>query len=119
MSDKRKFERYAINVPVRVEFKNPDGLLEKFDLEAINLAAGGILFKKGISLPEGSRVKLEVEFYFENLKTPENPEGALIMTVTGHVVRTEHEGMAIRFNEDYEVSQCLSFLQMENKREII
>jgi hypothetical protein len=53
MSDKRKFERYDINVPVGVEIKNPGGLSEKIDFEAINLAAGGILIERGISLREG------------------------------------------------------------------
>jgi hypothetical protein len=115
MSGKRKFDRYDINVPVRVEIRSPGGLSEKIDFESMNLAAGGILIKRGISLPEGSQIKIEIVLYFEALKTPENPEGTLIMTVTGHVVRTEPDGIAIRFNEDYEMSQCLSFLQKENK----
>jgi hypothetical protein len=119
MSDKRKFKRYDINVPVRVEIKTPAGSLEKFDFEGINLAAGGILIKKGQSLPEGSQIKLEIMFHFEDLKTLENPEGTLIMTVTGHVVRTESKGIAIHFDEDYEMSKSLSFLQKETKKESV
>jgi hypothetical protein len=62
-------------------------------------------------LPESSPIKIEVTFHFDDLVTPENPEGTLIMTVTGYIVRTVPEGTAIRFNEDYEMSQSLSFLQ--------
>jgi hypothetical protein len=61
-------------------------------------------------LPKSSPIKIEIIFHFEELKTLENIEGALIMTVTGHVVRTETERTAIRFNEDFEMSQSLSFL---------
>jgi hypothetical protein len=111
MRDKRKFQRYDINTPVRIEIIPPAVLPEKFNFEGINLAAGGILIKGRQSLPESSPVKIEIIFHFEDLKTLENLEGALIMTVTGHVVRTEPEGTAIRFDEDYEMSQSLSFLQ--------
>jgi hypothetical protein len=110
MNNTRKFQRYDINVPIRVEIMPTVGLAEKIDFEGINLAAGGMLIKTGKSLPEGSSVKIEITFNFNELKTPENPEGTLVLTVTGHVVRNEPEGTAIRFDENYEISQSLSFL---------
>ena len=111
VKDKRKFQRYNINIPVMVEIMPQAGLSEKIDFEGINLAAGGVLIQREQSLPESSPIKIQIIFFFEKLRTPENIEGALIMTVTGHVVRTEPERTAIRFNEDYEMSQSLSFLQ--------
>lgn len=114
--DRRKFERYNIEIPVSVEIMLPIGLPGKIDFEGINLAAGGILIKNGYSLPKGPPIKMQIIFHFEDLKSPENLEGALIMTVTGHVLRIEPEGTAIGFDEDYEMSQSLSFLQKENKK---
>jgi hypothetical protein len=111
MNNKRKFQRYDISIPVKVEIMPQAGLSEKIDFEGINVAAGGILIRKEQVLPESSPIKIQIILHFEELKTPENPEGTLIMTVTGHVVRTDHEGTAIRFDEDYEMSQSLSFLQ--------
>ncbi len=110
MCDRRKFQRYNINIPVSVETMPPAGLSEIIDYEGINMAAGGMFIKKGQSLPGNSPIRIEIIFHFEELKTPENIEGTLIVAVTGHVVRTEHEGTAIRFNEDYEMSQSLSLL---------
>ena len=111
MNDRRKFQRYCIDVPVGVAIMPQGGLSERIDYEGINLAAGGMLIKKGQSLPESSPLKIRITFHFEELKSLENSEGALIMTVTGQVVRTEPERTAIRFNDDYEISQYLSFLQ--------
>ena len=111
MNDRRKFQRYNINIPLRVETMRQAELSEKIDFEGINRAAGGMLIKKGQSLPESSPLKIEIIFNFEELNTPENLEGTLIMTVTGHVVRNEPEKISIRFNEDYEMSKSLSFLQ--------
>jgi hypothetical protein len=110
MCDRRKFERYNINLPVSVETMPQAGLPEIIDYEGINLAAGGMFIKKGQSLPENSPIRIEIIFHFEELKTPENLEGALIMAVTGHVVRTEPAGTAVRFHDDYEMSQSLSIL---------
>ena len=113
--DRRKFERYNIAIPVNVEITPSAGLPEKFDFEGINMAAGGILIKKGQALPKDFPIKMQIIFHFEDLKTPENLEGALIMTVTGHVLRIEPEGTAIGFYEDYKMSQSLNFLQKENR----
>ena len=110
MRNRRKFQRYDINIPVRVEIMPQAGLSEDIAFEGINLAAGGMLIKKGQSLPASSPLKIKITFHFEELKSSENIEGALIMTVTGQVVRTESKGTAIRFNEDYKMSH-LTFLQ--------
>jgi hypothetical protein len=110
MKERRKFQRYDINMSLRVAIMPQAGLSERIDHEGINVAAGGMLIKRGQSLPKSSPIKIEIIFHFEELKTLENIEGALIMTVTGHVVRTEPERTAIRFNEDFEMSQSLSFL---------
>ncbi|PKN36129.1 MAG: hypothetical protein CVU61_01130 [Deltaproteobacteria bacterium HGW-Deltaproteobacteria-19] len=114
MDEKRIFDRYDVNVPVKVKIKNRDGTSEIIQCEAINLAAGGILIERVIALPAGSEVKLEVEFQFEDLESQENPNGTLIMFVTGHVVRLGPETTAIHFDEDYEMSQCIDFLRKEH-----
>lgn len=110
MCDRRKFERYNINIPVSVEIMSRAGITETIDYEGINMAAGGMLIKRGQSLPENSPIRIEITLHFEELKTPENLEGALIMAVTGQVVRNESQGTAVRFHEDYKMSRSLSTL---------
>ena len=111
MDDKRKFERLEINVPVRVEIITQEGQREKYDLEANNLSAVGVYIKHGKLLPEGLEVKIELFFNFEELKTPADPDGKLIIFTTGRVLRSGPEGMAIGFNDDYDFTTCFDFLQ--------
>jgi len=116
MNDKRKFERFEINVPVRIEMLNDKGQWERFDLETHNLSAGGIFIKITRPLPEGSQVKAEVILSFEELKTPANPNGILTIAATGHTLRSGPKGFAISFNEDYHMSASPDFISKEKNK---
>jgi hypothetical protein len=104
MADRRKFERFALNVTTRVEVpdkKRPD---DQVALETDNLSAGGIFLKAmKPSLKEGEPVKVEIFLHFEELKAPENPDGTLIITASGSVQRSDDGGTAISLNEDYDI----------------
>jgi hypothetical protein len=113
MDEKRKFERFNINVPARIEIITQEGQKEKYDLETCNLSAEGVYLKFGRPLLEGSQVNNEIFLTFEELKTPANPNGTLIIATTGRVLRSEPEGTAIRFNKDYDIMTCLDFIQKE------
>jgi hypothetical protein len=102
MKDKRKFERFEINVPARIEIPEQDGRTIKFDLETHDLSAGGTFIKLEKPLSEGCAVKIDIVLSFEELKTAADPCGSLILSTTGYVVRSGANGVAIRFNEDYE-----------------
>ncbi|MBN1547940.1 MAG: PilZ domain-containing protein [Syntrophaceae bacterium] len=102
MDDKRKFERFAIQVPARIEVPAQDGHAVKLELETHDLSAGGTFIKLDHPLPEGSQVKIDIVLSFEELKTEIDPSGSLILSTTGRVVRSEAEGIAIRFDENYE-----------------
>ncbi len=110
MSDKRLFERFDINVPVRLEISSQEQQ-GKIAIEAENLSAGGLFFKTGKLIPQGSSVKMEIILQFEELKTAEDPEGALVIAVTGYVQRSGPEGTAICFHDDYDVATSLDFLE--------
>jgi hypothetical protein len=111
MNEKRQFERFDINLPVRIALSDPKDEARQLDLEANNLSAGGLFFKPVNILPEGRHVKMEIIFHFEELKTAEDPDGALVIAVTGYVQRSGPEGTAICFHDDYDVSTSLEFLE--------
>lgn len=111
MADKRIFERFELNVPSRIELLTQDGEVEILDIETNSLSAGGIFFKYGGTIPKGSQVKMEIVLHFEELKTPADPEGNLVIAATGHVLRSGHEGVAICFNENFDISTTLSIIQ--------
>jgi hypothetical protein len=112
MEDRRKFERFELNVPARIEVPDKKGRGEKIALETNNLSAGGIFLKKATPpLTEGSSVKVEIFLYFEELKTSDDPEGTLIITASGSVQRSDQEGTAISLNDDYDILTCIDLLK--------
>lgn len=113
MEERRKFERFNTNVPTRIGIPGIEGQEEKLDSETKNLSAGGILFKFEKPLPVGSPVKIEIVLHFEELRATADPVGALIINVSGRVLRSGPDGIAIRFNEDYDINPCLDFMKEE------
>jgi len=113
MDEKRKFERFDISVPARIEIIDQEGEREKYKLETSDLSAEGIYLKPGRPLQEGSQVSIEVFLNFEELRCPADPDGSLIIAATGRVLRSGNEGTAIHFNNDYEIKTCFDFIQKE------
>ncbi|RPH53020.1 MAG: PilZ domain-containing protein [Desulfobacteraceae bacterium] len=111
MADKRKYERFELKIPSRIEISTQKGEVEILDIETNSLSAGGIFFKCGKTLPEGSQIKMEIALHFEELKTPADPDGTMVITASGHVLRSGHEGVAICFNEDFDISTTLNILR--------
>jgi len=104
MEDRRKFERFALTVTTRVEVPDKKGIFDEVALETDNLSAGGIFLKTvKPSLKEGVPVKVEIFLHFDELKTPENPDGTLIITASGAVQRSSDDGTAISLDEDYDI----------------
>jgi hypothetical protein len=104
MKERRKFERFAIDAPFRVEILETERRGEILNLEADNLSAGGICFRSPVPLPIGVRVKVGLVLQFDELQTAQDPDGALIITVTGQTVRSGPEGTTICFSDDYDVA---------------
>ncbi len=113
MGEKRKFDRFNINVPAKIEIIVEDGEREKYELETSDLSAEGTYLKSVRPLQEGSQVKVEIFLNFEELKCPANPDGSLMIAATGRVLRSGHEGMAIHFNKDYDIKTCSDSIQKE------
>jgi len=111
MDDKRAFERFDIEVLARIGIPDGEKRRSPIVLSTDNLSAGGIFLKMDAPLPTGTTVKVEILFHFDELKRPEDPEGSLIIAVSGHVQRSGPEGSAICFDDDYEVLTALDLLE--------
>ena len=104
MDDQRKFERFEITAPARIEILKPGESGEKILLETHDLSAGGIFVKTARLLPEGSPVKMEIFLHFSGPETQTPPDRATVIIVTGRIIRSTDEGMAIGFNDDYDIT---------------
>jgi hypothetical protein len=104
MTDKRKYNRFDIRVPAVIEFTLHEEENNVKDCQTINLSAGGAFVHSLQPLEEGTPVRIELLLQFQELETPTNPHGDLKIAAAGVVLRTGHEGIAIRFNENYEIA---------------
>ena len=101
--DSREFERYEINVPVELQYRDPAGLNKKLLLQATNLSAGGVFFKTLPPLPEQTELKLGVFLLFKDPDDPYDTGQMVDISVTGYVQRSGPEGTAVFFVQDYEI----------------
>ncbi|MBW2608786.1 MAG: PilZ domain-containing protein [Deltaproteobacteria bacterium] len=101
MNDKRVFERFELKVPARVEVEGGPGQGEEISLLTSNICAGGAFFHTKDPIPEGTKVQLEFVLSIDKLK--EILDSECRIKVEGKVVRTEEAGIAVRFDDDYEI----------------
>lgn len=105
MKNTRRFERFDIGVPVRIELIQSRRKRKVIKTYISDLSAIGVFLPELKSLPVGQMLRADIYFLFEG-PNPSCQEGyeLVTMTVTGRVVRSGSTGTGIAFNEDYGVS---------------
>jgi hypothetical protein len=98
MKERRRFERYSLTLPARLESDDrvgrvPGGLMTS------NISAGGAYVMTTVPPRQGMEVRMEIILPFNNLKKVKVEKDACVM-ITGKVVRAEEAGMAVQFNDD-------------------
>jgi hypothetical protein len=103
MVEKRKYERYDLAVPVKIETLARTAKKRTISLKTENVCAGGAYFHTDIVMTEGTKVRLELLLSYDTRKTLRNSKSARIR-ILGTVVRCQQDGVAIRFSEDYVIT---------------
>lgn len=103
MKERRKLERFDLHIPARIEL-----LITKRDRELIhlltrNICSGGAYFHTTKPLLENTQVKIDLVLPLDKLKTLKDEWKHALIKVTGKVLRSGPEGMAICFEKDYQI----------------
>ena len=103
--EKRKLERFDLEIPAKIEVlardqKREEGVL---DLITSDISSGGAFFYTSQPLPEGTDVKIDLVLPLDRLKELQEDCDQVYIMITGTVLRSESEGMAVYFNEDYRI----------------
>ena len=103
MADKgrRKVERFALELPSQI-MAIEDSDQEILKLLTRDVSAGGAFFYTDKPLPVGTEVKIDLVLPLSELKKLESSKA--LIKVSGEVIRSEEQGMAVCFNEDYQLS---------------
>ena len=102
MEERREFERFDLELHARVEVETPGGKMAPFSLKTSNISAGGAFFPTAKPLSKGTKVQLNLILVVEKLKKLTGSQCNI--KVKGTVVRSEEDGMAIRFQRDYDIT---------------
>jgi len=103
MDNKRKLERFDLQVPAKIEVVKRDREKGMLDLLTSNISSGGAFLHTTQPFPQGTEVKIDLVLPLEKLKKLENGVQQAYIKVKGTVLRTESTGMAISFDEDYQI----------------
>jgi len=105
VEERRKFERFTLKLPAKVETMTSGQHQSTFDLSTINVSAGGALLPAEEPIPKGITVKMNLIVSTEWLKDLTGSQGHL--EFVGKVVRCDSNGMAIRFDKKYRFTRMI------------
>ena len=103
MKEKRRLERFDLEIPATIQLLALEKEEKIPNLLTCNMCSGGAYFHATRPLPEGIRVKIDLVLPLQRLKGLKEDCKQAYIKVTGRVLRSESEGMAICFDEDYQI----------------
>jgi hypothetical protein len=99
-----EFEKYAIEVPARIEVISSQEE-ESLYLRTASVSAKEVFFHTADPLPENVQVRLDLLLNFTKSANISTTGITILIHVTGKVVRSEQAGMKIILNEDYQITK--------------
>ena len=100
-NERRKLERFIIELPARIEVVRTHQEEALLTLFTKDISSGGAYFRTEKSLPVGTEVRVDLVLPLDKLKKFLSDREKVTVNVTGTVLRSEPQGMAIGFSEDY------------------
>ena len=101
MEEKRALQRFDLEIPAKVKSTTSDQEKTLLNLLTSNICSGGAFFHTTQPLLEGTQVKIDLVLPLDKLKQLKDDCKQAYIKVTGRVLRSESEGMAILFDKDY------------------
>ena len=99
MKDRRKVERFSLELPAEITVKTKEQMVRVLHLRTRDISSGGAFFSGAHRLPEGTPVRVNLTLSADRLKRLMGAQAHV--EISGIVKRAEPSGMAICFNGDY------------------
>ena len=100
MRERRKFERFSLGLPTKIELVSPQEKKETFEFLTSDVSAGGAFFPTNEPFPNGTQVQLRLILRNGIIKELTGTQGCV--RLEGKVIRSDPSGMAIYFDENYD-----------------
>ncbi len=107
MIERRRFERYEVNVPFMIEWTDRGGSAPALH-QTSNISARGAFLPSIESYVVGERVKVSFSLAFAGEESC--PAGqSILITVMGRISRSGHNGTAVSFDDSFQISNSTEF----------
>lgn len=104
MDERRKLERFELIAPARVLIETGRSERAEYDLTTRDLSSAGAFLYSSQSIPEGANVKMEFVLTLDTLQKFAGEKGRAKVRVKGKVIRSDSNGIAIRFDSNYKIT---------------
>lgn len=99
---RRKMERFSLELPARISIAGEDNGPAALEAITDDISAGGAFFHTDNPLPIGTEMDIVLVLSLDELKKIKGKKASI--KVKGAVVRVGENGMAISFDEEYQLS---------------
>jgi Tfp pilus assembly protein PilZ len=103
--DRRKLERFTLEIPAHTRIGNNDKY-QSYELVTKNICSGGAFLHTNHMIPVGAEVYIDLVIPISKLKNIETHN--VLIQVNGSVVRSEINGIAICFQNNYKITPMQS-----------
>ena len=100
--EKRKMERFSLKLPALLSMTDENENQQAFEVMIRNICSGGALFKTDHPLSVGTDVKMELILPLNKFKKYGGKRSRV--DVSGSVIRTNDQGMAVCFDKNFRIS---------------
>lgn len=101
MEERRQIERFSLVIPARLAVSKTGKKKEIMEMRTDNISSGGAFFHTRQTVPEGTQVELDLILDTDRLKEILGAQSYI--KVSGKVIRVEPQGMAVSFDDRYEI----------------
>ncbi|MEA1947831.1 MAG: PilZ domain-containing protein [Thermodesulfobacteriota bacterium] len=101
-TEKRKMERFPLKLPALISMMDENENQRAFEVMISNICAGGAFFKTYNPLSLGTDMKMELILPLDKFKKFGSKRSRV--DVSGLVIRTNDQGMAVRFDKNFQIS---------------
>jgi hypothetical protein len=99
--EKREMERFDLELPALLSMMDESGNQRAVEFMISNICAGGAFFKTDEPLSIGTEVKMDLILPLDKFKKFGRKRSHV--DVSGSVIRTDEQGMAVCFDKKYRI----------------
>ena len=104
MEERRRLERFEINSPARVLVHAGSDKEAEYNLTTRDVSSAGAFLFSSQPLPQGTSVRMEFVISLDTLQRLAGDKGRAKVKVKGEVIRSDANGIAIRFDNRYKIT---------------